>query len=68
MKPGKHFDCVQMKTGIQERLLREIAELGRDSVSDNPVNTSSLTCVIYDYRGLPGEPRRGIGPLRKEGL
>jgi len=28
MKPGKEFDCVQMKTEIQERLLREVAELG----------------------------------------
>ncbi len=30
MKQGKRFDCVQMKIGIQERLLREIAELGEE--------------------------------------
>ena len=30
MKPGKTFDCVRMKTGIQEQLLREIAELGEE--------------------------------------
>jgi hypothetical protein len=30
MKPGKTFDCVEMKTGIQERLLREVAELGEE--------------------------------------
>ena len=30
MKLGKKFDCVQMKTEIQERLLQEIAELGED--------------------------------------
>ncbi len=30
MKPEKEFDCVQMKTEIQERLLREAAELGED--------------------------------------
>ena len=30
MKPGKDFDCVQMKTRIQEQLLREIAELGEE--------------------------------------
>ena len=30
MKPDKKFDCVQMKAGIQERLLREIAELGEE--------------------------------------
>ncbi len=30
MKPGKEFDCVEMKAEAQERLLREIAELGEE--------------------------------------
>jgi hypothetical protein len=30
MKPENQFDCVEMKADIQERLLREIAELGQD--------------------------------------
>jgi hypothetical protein len=30
MKPEKEFDCVQMKTEIQEQLLREVSELGED--------------------------------------
>jgi len=30
MKPGKKFDCVEMKAEIQERLLREVAELGEE--------------------------------------
>ena len=30
MKPEKEFDCVEMKTEIQQRLLREIAELGEE--------------------------------------
>lgn len=30
MKAEKQFDCVEMKADIQERLLREIAELGED--------------------------------------
>ena len=30
MKPEKEFDCVEMKTEIQERLLREVAELGEE--------------------------------------
>jgi len=30
MKPDKTFDGVQMKEEIQERLLREVAELGED--------------------------------------
>jgi hypothetical protein len=28
MTPEKDFDCVEMKTEIQDRLLREVAELG----------------------------------------
>jgi len=30
MKPGKEFDCVEMKAEIQARLLREAAELGEE--------------------------------------
>jgi hypothetical protein len=30
MKPEKEFDCVEMKVEIQERLLREVAELGEE--------------------------------------
>jgi hypothetical protein len=30
MKPGKELDCVEMKAEIQERLLREVAELGEE--------------------------------------
>ena len=30
MKPEKKFDCVEMKAEIQERLLREVAELGEE--------------------------------------
>ena len=30
MKPDKEFDCVDMKAEIQERLLREVAELGEE--------------------------------------
>ena len=33
MKQVKEFDCVQMKTEIQERLLREIAELGEEEAA-----------------------------------
>ena len=33
MKPDKKFDCVQMKAEIQERLLREIAELGEEEAA-----------------------------------
>jgi hypothetical protein len=30
MKGEKAFDCVEMKAGIQERLLRELADLGEE--------------------------------------
>jgi hypothetical protein len=30
MKAEKTFDCVEMKAEIQERLLREVAEMGED--------------------------------------
>ena len=33
MKQDKKFDCVQMKAEIQERLLREIAELGEEEAA-----------------------------------
>jgi len=33
LKQDKKFDCVQMKAEIQERLLREIAELGEEEAA-----------------------------------
>ena len=33
MKQDKEFDCVQMKTEIQERLWREIVELGEEEAA-----------------------------------
>ena len=33
MKQDKEFDCVQMKTEIQERLLREMADLGEEEAA-----------------------------------
>ena len=45
MKQAKDFDCVQMKSDIQQELLREIEELGeeearkrqRERVMSNPI-------------------------------
>ena len=50
MKQDKKFDCVRMKAEIQERLLREIAELGeeeaarrrRDRLAHDPILRSFL--------------------------
>ena len=33
MRSGKEFDCVEMKTEIQERLLREVDELGEEEAA-----------------------------------
>jgi len=33
LKQAKEFDCVQMKAEIQDRLLREIAELGEEEAA-----------------------------------
>jgi hypothetical protein len=33
MKRNKEFDCVQMKSEIQERLQREVAELGEEEAA-----------------------------------
>lgn len=33
MKQDKKFDCIQMKIEIQERLLREIADLGEEEAA-----------------------------------
>ena len=51
MTQDKQFDCVQMKTDIQGRLLREIAELGeeeaarrrRDRLVHDPILGAFLT-------------------------
>jgi len=34
MRAGKNFDCVAMKAEIQERLLREAAELGEKEAQE----------------------------------
>jgi len=34
MKTGKEFDCVEMKAQIQQRLLREVAELGEEAAQE----------------------------------
>jgi hypothetical protein len=38
LKQDKKFDCVQMKAEIQERLLREIAELGEEEAARRRCN------------------------------
>ena len=59
MKPGKEFDCIEMKTEIQERLLREVAELGEEEaqrrqakrLSRDPILGSFLRTKMANGRG-----------------
>ena len=44
MKVAKELDCVQMKTEIQERLLREIAEV----VKKKPESVGKSDCWVPD--------------------
>jgi hypothetical protein len=58
MKPEKEFDCVEMKAEIQERLLREVAELGEEEaqrrraerLSRDPILGSFLRTKTADGR------------------
>ena len=59
MKLGKEFDCVGMKAEIQERLLREVAELGDEEaqrrraerLSRDPILGSFLRAKIGSGKG-----------------
>jgi hypothetical protein len=59
MKPGKEFDCVEMKAEIQERLLREVAELGEEEAQrrraerlvHDPILSRFLRTKLADFPG-----------------
>jgi hypothetical protein len=59
MKPGKEFDCVEMKAEIQERLLREVAELGEEEAQRrraerlvrDPILSRFLRTKLADFPG-----------------
>jgi len=59
VKPVKEFDCVEMKAEIQERLLREVAELGEEEaqrrraerLSRDPILGSFLRTKTADGKG-----------------
>jgi hypothetical protein len=59
MKLEKEFDCVEMKAGIQERLLREVAELGEEEsqrrraerLSRDPILGSFLRTKMANGKG-----------------
>jgi hypothetical protein len=49
MKPGKEFDCVEMKVEIQERLLREVAELGEDEAQRRRAERLSRDPILGSF-------------------
>ena len=63
MKLVKEFDCVEMKAEIQERLRREVAELGEEEaqrrraerLSRDPILGSFLRTKMANDKGA-GEP------------
>ena len=49
MKPEKEFDCVEMKAEIQERLLREVAELGEDEAQRRRAERLSRDPILGSF-------------------
>ncbi len=49
MKHNKAFDCVDMKTEIQERLLREVAEVGEEEARQRRVERLSRDPILSRF-------------------
>ena len=49
MKPEKEFDCVEMKVEIQERLLREVAELGEEEAQKRRAERLSHDPILGSF-------------------
>ena len=49
MKLGKEFDCVEMKAEIQERLLREVAELGDEEAQRRRAERLSRDPILGNF-------------------
>ncbi|MGA3239459.1 MAG: hypothetical protein ABSG03_24550 [Bryobacteraceae bacterium] len=49
MKREKEFDCVEMKAVIQERLLREVAELGEEEAHRRRAERLSLDPILGGF-------------------
>jgi hypothetical protein len=49
MKPAKEFDCVEMKTEIQERLLREVAELGEEEAQNRRAERLARDPILGNF-------------------
>jgi len=60
VKLEKTFDCVEMKAEIQERLLREVAELGEEEAQRRRVNRLSQDPILGAF--LRKQMINGKGP------
>jgi hypothetical protein len=60
MKPEKEFDCVEMKAEIQERLLREVAELGEEEAQRRRAERLSRGPILGSF--LRTKMANGIAP------
>ena len=70
MKRKKEFDCVEMKAEIQERLLREVAELGEEEaqrrraerLSRDPILGRFLRTKIPNSKGSAEDTPTRLSP------
>jgi hypothetical protein len=60
MKPGKKFDCVEMKAEIQERLLREVAELGEEEAQRRRAERLSRDPILGSFLRSEDGQRQAI--------
>jgi hypothetical protein len=59
MKTVKEFDCVEMKAQIQERLLRELAELGEEAAQKRRAERLSRDPILGSFLRAKMANRRG---------
>ena len=64
MKPGKEFDCVEMKAKIQARLLKEVAELGEEEARRRRAERISRDPILGSFlrTKLSGKVPAGHAP------
>lgn len=63
MKRKKAFDCVEMKTEIQARLLREIADLGEDEARKRRKARLMRDPVLGGFLGKKESTQREPEPI-----
>ena len=62
MKAEKTFDCVEMKAEIQERLMREVAELGEEEARKRRAERLSRDPILGGFLRTKKAERRKLAP------